>query len=220
MDGLKKSVGAALIVGVHHEELPFGRAAVLALGETGSIPDLKVIEIAQGLARPQSFRNRKFFYNTYHNELYLQIHRQLKKKYGLVMDLHVGHIEEGLAAEIYTRNRRLLSAIDRVNSDSSRLDLYFIAGRNEYTENTEELNICHTIIPECVWRSDSYVYAGIEIFVESRDGFSGFRKDEIDFAVEIIRLVWKGFNSIQRQTEKNRQPVIGAGKTGSKTEPG
>ncbi len=92
MAGLRGQNAPVLIIGVHKAELPFGREVAKIVLRSKVIPNLKVIEIEEGLGQPHTFRDRKFFYDAFHKEIYLQIYQQSKNRHDLILDLHAGHL--------------------------------------------------------------------------------------------------------------------------------
>jgi len=205
MAGLRGQNAPVLIIGVHKAELPFGREVAKIVLRSKLIPNLKVIEIEEGLDQPHTFRDRKFFYNAFHKEIYLQIYQQVKNRHDLILDLHAGHIQEGRAAEIYSGSRRLLYQIEELKKNEKGpvskypIDLFLITDRDEDTKKMPDVAICHTIIPKQLWRSDSQIYVGIEIYMEQQEKF---KDADILFAAQVINMTWTGFKMIKKVKPK------------------
>lgn len=85
-----------LIIGVHREELSFGRRVAAALESSG----IRLLSVEHGMPRDR-YRRGDFYHDTCLPELYLQIHQQIQGRNDLVIDLHTGVDDKGRLAEIY-----------------------------------------------------------------------------------------------------------------------
>src|SRR6056297_4025909 len=96
-----------LVTGVHREELGFGDRVTDGL-DTRRID---LLRIPEGVAQRCVDVNQQFYYETRQRELYLQLHQQVKGRFGLLIDLHSGYDESGTSADVYCRDPALLDCV-------------------------------------------------------------------------------------------------------------
>lgn len=192
MNGLSErgTMRVALVIGVHSEELAFGSQVAWKLDSS-----VHVVRITNGLSHEKSLYQSGFYYSAAHQEMYLQIHQQLKGKIDLVIDLHTGINDSGRCADILSADTRLLrcmqttlaAIIDHPFSPPDEERLYRITSSDERrTEDAPLFPVCHTIIPEQVWNNREYIYAGLEIYLhEPGKGTAG----DCDYAFQLIHLL-------------------------------
>jgi hypothetical protein len=192
-----------LVIGIHREELTFGkRVAELSEGSR-----IDVLHIGQGLSSKKPVFDDLFYYTTRHREIYLQLHQQLKKKYGTVIDLHTGINESGRCADVFCKHINLLDCLEttlkkrsdipcrlpgtiqlvRIVADSTETNQPSMNIRKEDAKQ-EKYAVCRTVIPQTVWASKDFVYVGLEIYLP-RPGM-GSRKDWL-FTANIIDCIYK-----------------------------
>ena len=173
MNGLISAaiIRTGLVIGIHKKELDFGRQVAANLPET----DIKIVQIDQGLPQQESFNGRGYYYSTFHREIYLQVHQQVKNKIDLMIDLHTGINESGRCADIFCSDERLLSRIKKtlnkskvnLSENSQAVRLFEITTvSSEKHAASSSFPVCHTIIPGCIWESAPYSYVGLEIYLQ------------------------------------------------------
>jgi len=188
----------ALVIGIHREELAFGKKVAEMMAES----DIHIVQIDNGLSHERSYYRSGFYHSTIHREMYLQLHQQLTgKKVDLVVDLHTGINETGRCADIMSADTALLGKMDgllkgvekHTFSDPGEERLYEIIHENERsTTDNSALSVCHTIIPQKVWKSREYIYAGLEIYL--REPGQGAEPDW-EYAVGLIRMLWNSLEN-------------------------
>jgi len=191
MAEVKKS-DTALVVGIHKEELAFGQQVARLMEGNG----VHIVMIDNGLSHDRSYYRSGFYHSTAHREMYLQLHQQLiQKKVALVIDLHTGINETGRCADILSANTILLKKIDLL-LDKVEKHTFSAPGEERLYEITlidekkkdmnDSFSACHTIIPQKIWDSREYTYAGLEIYL--RDAGEGFTSDW-EYAAGLIRML-------------------------------
>ena len=172
MNGLDNTVEfrAGLVIGIHKEELGFGQQ----VAERLSLPGVRVLQIDQGLPQRQSFSGKTYYYNAFHREIYMQIHQQVKNQVDLLIDLHTGINEQGRCADLFCRDTDMLVQFDdellgsmKGAADSQRsLRLFEITSDlAEKDTSGHRFPACRTIIPSAVWKSNKYLYLGLEVYL-------------------------------------------------------
>jgi hypothetical protein len=92
-----------LVTGIHREELAFGdRVAALVDPE-----QVDLLRIAHGISNARTGTDGRFYSDTEHREIYLQLRQQLRQQpqwrgFPLI-DLHAGVDDHGPCADIYCR---------------------------------------------------------------------------------------------------------------------
>lgn len=191
-----------LIIGVHLEEVAFGKRVAEGLEEQG----VHVFCVEHGLSR-DGHRYSSFYREAFLRELYLQIHQQVQGKFLLVIDLHAGIHEEGPAADIYCKEVRLLDALcgiwkatgsDPYRLTSREIRLFQIV-RNS-TKRGDVLKtgypVCRSFIPETVWQGSRYLYVGLETYLRKPGEGS---PEDWQFTRQIISFIHKAY-SVWRNT--------------------
>ena len=173
MNGLISSanIRAGLVIGIHKKELDFGRKVAANLSET----DIKIIQIDQGLPQQEAFHNRGYYYSTFHREIYLQLHQQVKNKIDLMIDLHTGINESGRCADFFRNDECLLNRIQKtlnkkkvnISNNSQAIHFFKITTISSKEHSaSKSFPVCHTIIPGSIWESAPYSYVGLEIYLQ------------------------------------------------------
>lgn len=189
-----KQIAATLVIGIHREELGFGRKVAAKAGST-----VYVVQIDKGLTHEKSFYRSDFYRSAAHREMYLQLHQQLKGKANLVIDLHTGINESGRCADILSANTHLLhrmkAMLDAIDlhplSPPGKERLYQITQPDEHRQNKDTVFAAsHTIIPQKIWDAHEYTYIGLEIYLhEPGDGSAA----DSDYAVKLIHMLCLAF---------------------------
>jgi len=170
-------IPSALVVGIHQRERDYGQNVARILSDSG----IKILCIHKGLPQPADFDGNPFYYSAYLREIYLQLHQQIKKEFGLMIDLHTGINETGRCADIFCNNTRLLDTVNdllkkNTNNDFSAdepVQLIRITEKTSRKKNTRHKQprniypICHSVIPKSVWKANKYLYVGLEIYLEN-----------------------------------------------------
>ena len=198
MNGLVSSdssanIRAGLVIGIHKKELDFGRQVAAILPET----DIRIVQIDQGLPQQESFNRRGYYYSTFHREIYLQLHQQVKNKIDLMIDLHTGINESGRCADIFCNDERLLGRIRKtlnkskmnISENSQAVRLFKITTvSSEAHVPSSSFPVCHTIIPDSVWESAHYSYVGLEIYLQ--EAGKGKQADWI-YGARLVEIIIK-----------------------------
>jgi hypothetical protein len=108
---------AIIVIGIHQEELAFGERVAELLD--GSM--ISVLRIEQGLSSRKPVFDDLFYYTTQHQEIYLQLRQQVKKRYDLLIDLHNGINESGACADIFCKHINLLDCLKTVSKKCSNI---------------------------------------------------------------------------------------------------
>jgi hypothetical protein len=158
-----------LVIGIHQQELDFGRQVASIL----PAKDIRIIQIDQGLPQQDSFKDRGYYYSIYHQEIYLQLHQQIKNKVDLLMELHTGINEAGRCTDIFCGDRVLLDRLKNTFSQMMNqtgqypaLRIFKISRPSAKAQaDSGCFPVCHTIIPCRVWESPNYAYVGVEVYL-------------------------------------------------------
>lgn len=181
-----RSIRVVLVIGIHQKELAFGKQVAKSI----SMPGLRVIRIDNGLPRQNKFKDKGFYYSTYHMEIYLQLHQQIRKKCDLLIDLHTGSIEHGPAADIYCGDAAFLDRLKKAtwkNPWNSPVYLLRIIEENQlYEYSAGNYKACHTIIPRQIWSGKDYLYAGLEIYLSNP---AAPCEKDVKFAIWLISTI-------------------------------
>ncbi len=179
---------AVLVTGVHAEELEFGDRVSRRLEPSGG---LETLRIPEGVPQRCDDVEQQFRYETRQRELYLQLHQQVKGRFGLLIDLHSGYDESGTSADVYCRDPALLDCVGCQVRDirlRHRVRLLRIVAPGERagvpTGRIEAA--ARTRIPPVIWEHDKPVYVGLEIYLpDRRDG----RRDGEVLAQRLIEIL-------------------------------
>ncbi len=200
-----------LVIGIHREELAFGERVAELLEESG----IDVLRIEQGLSSKKPVFDDLFYYTTRHQEIYLQLRQQVKKRYDLLIDLHSGINEPGACAEIFCKHVDLLDCLKTVSKKCSNIRcplpgpirLTRIIEDSEKiddpAEGNEEMDtkirdqgypFCLTVIPKAVWASKDFIYVGLEIYLPRPDAGT---MEDWQFTAEIVESILKCDESLR-----------------------
>jgi len=141
---------ALLVIGIHREELAFGRA-VAALVDRSRID---VLEIPEGLPGRNPRADEHFQHGKLHRELYLQLLPHMRR-YRMMIDLHTGLDEGGPCADLYTLDPARLTSF--LHEPAARL-IQLGAESRQYPHGI-------TVIPPEVWHAPDCLYVGLEIYL-------------------------------------------------------
>ena len=202
---------AIIVIGIHQEELAFGERVAELLEKAG----IDVLRIEQGLSSRKPVFDDLFYYTTRHQEIYLQLRQQIKKRYDLLIDLHSGINESGVCADVFSKHIDLLDCLKTVSKKCSNIRcplpdpirLTRIIEDSEKIDDPAEGNeevgtkiqdqgypFCLTVIPQAVWASKDFIYVGLEIYLP-RPG-AGTMEDW-RFTAEIVKSILKCDESLR-----------------------
>lgn len=199
-------IRTGLVIGIHKKELDFGKQVAAFLSRT----DIRIVQIDHGLPQQESFDGKGYYYSTFHREIYLQLHQQVKNKLDLLIDLHTGIDESGRCADIFCSDMHLLARLKKTLSkstlrragDALSVRLVEIARASYKGHTLSGFPICHTIIPRAVWKSAKYSYVGLEIYLkESGKG----KKYDWEYGAGLVESIVKARSgAIQRNAENGK----------------
>lgn len=199
---------AIIVIGIHQEELAFGEQVVELLDGSG----IDVLRIEQGLSSKKPVFDDLFYYTTQHQEIYLQLRQQIKKRCALLIDLHSGINESGACADIFCKHVNMLDCMKTVFKKCSNIHgpLPGPIRLTRIIENFEEEEpdpkirnpkirnqgypVCLTVIPQSVWASKHFIYVGLEIYLPRPN--TGTMKDW-RFTAKIVEFILKCDRSLR-----------------------
>ena len=156
-----------LVIGIHREELAFGREVVNGLQADG----IDVLEIPEGLSGRRPLPDESFRYGVLHRALYLQLLPRVGRSHLLLIDLHSGFDELGPSADLLCADGALRARLgsELAAEHSSRLgDQVRVVPLGE--PGTVK---AHTVIPTQVWHNPDFAYLGIEVYLpDTTDGWT------------------------------------------------
>ncbi|MGY6277547.1 hypothetical protein [Methylomonas sp. MgM2] len=85
-----------LVIGIHREELAFGRAVAEGLNPER----IKVLTVPEGLSGRKPLPDQVFNYQTLHRALYLQLLPYVLGRHAVLLDLHSGSDTAGPSADL------------------------------------------------------------------------------------------------------------------------
>nr|WP_286206672.1 hypothetical protein [Thauera linaloolentis] len=169
------SAPALVVIGIHREELSFGREVVdgLRAGE------VDVLEIPDGLSGRRPRPDQSFRYDMVHEALYLQLLPHMRSHHQLLIDLHTGFDENGPSADLICGDAvlgaHLKTVLARAEPASARI---IVLGAPDAVRT-------HTAIPERIWHNPSFLYLCIEIYLP---GDGPAQPGAVALARRLIRL--------------------------------
>jgi hypothetical protein len=160
-----------LVTGIHREELAFGdRVAALVDPE-----QVDLLRIAHGISNVRTGTDGRFYSDTEHREIYLQLRQQLRQqpqwRGSPLIDLHAGVDDHGPCADIYSASEPLLSCLDAQLQQDPRVRLVRIVDNPLPGDDSSADALARTRIPRSLWDGQDWVYVGLEIYLaQSGDG--------------------------------------------------
>ena len=163
-----------LVTGVHREELAFGDRVTDRLDARG----IDLLRIPEGVSQRCPDVSQQFYYEARQRELYLQLHQQVKGRYGLLIDLHSGLDEQGASADVYCHESALLDCVgsgleDTRFAGSVRL-IRIVAPGEPADAQAQRGRVeagARTCIPPVIWEGGRPLYVGLEVYLpEEREG--------------------------------------------------
>ena len=195
-----------VLIGVHREELAFGDQVVKPL-PTGRFG---ILRIKQGLSARRPRPDQFLSYLDNHDRLYQQITSSIGSDCKLIIDLHC-RLKERADADLFSGSEQILkqaAATLAANPDFSGKAIRPI--RMISDKDLESLDLeaespqlfAKPELPESLWRADSPLYLGLEIYVDE-EGAGTAR--EWAFARQLIIHLSDQFQT--RQDENFTLPV-------------
>jgi hypothetical protein len=157
---------ALLVVGIHREELAFGKAVAEGLDR-----DLiEVLVIPQGLSGRHPRQDQKFHSDTLHRALYRQLLAHVRGRYPLLIDLHTGLDAEGPCVDLYSaepdRWRGALRELADAHPDIGLRAIRLVTNAADGgATNGCDTPLAATVIPEEIWRNPAFRYLCVEVYL-------------------------------------------------------
>lgn len=149
---------ALLVIGIHREELAFGRAVAAGRDPAG----VAVLEIADGLPGRQPRQDERFRHDAAHRALYLQLPAHMRGRHRLLIDLHCGLDTQAPGADIYSRAPESLApGLRRLSPLDAAPRLVRLGGNDA----ADRFPAGRTVIPAEVWQAADFLYVGLEIYL-------------------------------------------------------
>lgn len=160
-----------LVIGIHREELAFGKAVAEMLKD----PQIDVLAIPEGLTGRHPLPNEVFHSEALHGELYRQLIPHMNGR-RLLIDLHTGLNPAGTCADIYCSQPEKFaginvdSAIDADSGVDAATAITHVAQTPRLVRlggggEGEPMLRGRTIIPKAVWQNPNCLYAGLEVYL-------------------------------------------------------
>jgi len=169
-----------LVIGIHREELAFGRA----VADTLDPRLLKVLTVPEGLSGQRPLPDQAFMYQTLHQALYMQLLPYVIGHHTLLLDLHTGSDPAGPSADLICadaiwRDRLAFEIAARPALAAQNLRIVPLGTETEFP-------YAHTVIPKQIWNNPEFTYLGMEIYLpEGEAGQTAGR----DLAHSLVTLV-------------------------------
>ncbi|MCD2453682.1 hypothetical protein GO003_025210 [Methylicorpusculum oleiharenae] len=169
-----------LVIGIHREELAFGRAVAKGLDPQ----QIQVLTVPEGLSGRRPLPDQSFNYQTLHRALYQQLLPYVLGHHSVLLDLHSGCDTAGPSADLICAGAgwrdALEQEIDR-RPDFHKQDVRIVPLGIE-----SEFPHAHTVIPKKIWHNPRFTYLGLEVYLpETVDGQNAGR----DLAKSLVMLV-------------------------------
>jgi hypothetical protein len=171
-----------LVIGIHREELAFGRTVAEGLDPQ----KIQVLTIPEGLSGKRPLLDQQFKYNTLHQALYRQLLPSVQGRHTLLLDLHTGSDPAGPSADLICADadwRTALTAEIANHPELAKHDVRIVALGSKTT-----LPHAQTVIPKQIWNNSSFTYLGMEIYLPaSTEG----QLHACNLARELVKVVSK-----------------------------
>lgn len=165
---------ALVVIGIHREELGFGRQVVdgLRAGE------VDVLEIPDGLSGRRPRPDQRFRYGMVHEALYLQLLPHVRSHHRLLIDLHTGLDENGPSADLICGDAALGARLKAGLAREPASARIIVLGAPDAVGT-------HTAIPQRIWHNPSFSYLCIETYLP---GDGPAQAGAVALARHLIRL--------------------------------
>ena len=159
-----------VVIGIHREELAFGREVAAALP-----PDeVEVLEIPDGLSGRRPRPDQRFRYGLAHEALYLQLLPHMRGRHRLLIDLHVGADRDGPCADLICGDAALADRLQaglahgpggEPVAGSPVAGVPAAAAVRVIRLGSPDGIPTRTVIPERIWRNPAFLYLCMEIYL-------------------------------------------------------
>lgn len=149
---------ALLLIGIHREELAFGRVVAGAMDPTR----VAVLAIPEGLSGRHPRPDQRFHFEMLHRALYQQVLPHVVGRHHLLIDLHTGFDRQGPCAELFCADAGLRACLQAAIAADGWLSDHEI--RLIALEDGAGLH-AETVIPRQVWDHPGFRYVGLEIYL-------------------------------------------------------
>nr|WP_305891754.1 hypothetical protein [Methylomonas sp. WSC-6] len=154
-----------LVIGIHREELAFGRLVAESLNPE----KVHVLPVPEGISGQRPRADQHFKYAALHRALYLQLLPYVQGRHRLLLDLHAGSDPSGPSADLICAAGDLRGRIEA--AVAARPELLPCNIRVIPLGDDTTFPHAHTVIPKQVWRNAAFVYLGMEIYLpETHEG--------------------------------------------------
>jgi hypothetical protein len=179
------ATATVVVTGVHREELAFGDRVADRLDPEG----VDILRIPEGVPQRCTDVDQQFRHEARQRELYLQLHRQVKGRYGLLIDLHSGVDENGPGADVYCHDSNLLECLRSDLDPTLSVRLIRIIAPDDPIPDPGDDGVAETgartCIPSSVWNGGQPLYVGLEVYL--RDAEAG--RDAESLAERLIGCI-------------------------------
>lgn len=152
-----------LVIGVHREELAFGRAVAAQVDPAR----VAVLTIPEGLSGRRPHPDQSFHYDTLHRALYLQLLPHVVGRHPLLIDLHTGLDQFGPRADLICADAALRACLGATLARRRAIAAHDVRLVALGDEGTAALH-ARTVIPRQVWDNPAFRYVGLEIYMPAQ----------------------------------------------------
>ena len=170
---MRQAPASLLVIGVHREELEFGRLVANALPSHA----YEVLDIAQGLPGRLPRADEVFQLSTLHRELYHQL-MPYTTNHDLIVDLHTGIDQDGPCADLFCHDPQRLACLTQDCPNVRIVQL----GDCQSSQCTRAL----TVIPDELWDNPDCLYVGVEIYLSPN---ASALAACVEYAVGLLRVI-------------------------------
>lgn len=169
-----------VVIGIHREELAFGREVVRGLDADG----IDVLEIPEGLSGRRPLPDQSFRYGTLHRALYLQLLPYVGRTHGLLIDVHSGFDEDGPSADLLCADAALRARLRSGLAAQGWVDRPDATVRIVPVGEGGAVQ-ARTVIPEEIWNNSAFAYLGLELYLPE---VPAGRAEGVALARRLVRL--------------------------------
>jgi len=167
-----------LLIGIHREELEFGRAVARGLDRA----EIALLEISEGLSGQRPLPGEKFHYDTLHEALYRQLLPHMAGRHRLLVDLHSGSDSQGPSVDLISADTALCARLKAAIAQDESLAAAEI---RVIPLGDAESAHARTVIPREIWDNPDFGYLGIEVYLPE----NGARHNEaLKLTRQLVRL--------------------------------
>lgn len=152
---LSAMASTLLVIGIHREELAFGRAVAEGLDPAC----VEVLEVSEGLPGRHPLPDERQRHDALHRALYQQLPAHMHG-HRLLIDLHTGIDLRGPAADLYCRAPERLAGLLPAVAPAAAPRLVRLGG-----DEDGPYPPARTVIPDRVWQAPEFLYVGLEVYL-------------------------------------------------------